>query len=151
MVYNPHHGKLEYLNYFYSISLQFTIQQPRKQRNIFVSEFFFYLKINLYATHIFQRTSIAFLHYSLCIKMNINHLAFITQNKLAACFVRCQRAYLILYLQSLILSLYLPPEVEMQKLCPLLPRPLPVHSETYVSIHSKLFLNYSDLTRLKLL
>lgn len=62
--------------------------------------------------------------------MNIIHLAFITQNKLAVCYSsNVSELILILYLQSLILSLYYPPEAEMQMLFPLLPKPLPVHSE----------------------
>ena len=124
-----------------SIPVRVTIMQSHRWLKIAVCGFSFFLKNEfvryLYATHIFQRTSLTFLHSPLCIIMNIIHLAFITKNKLAVCyFIRCQRAYSYTIPHGIILILYSPSAAERQKLCPLLPIPLPVHFETYVSIHS---------------
>jgi len=81
-----------------SIPVRVTITQSHRWLKIAVCGFSFFLKNEfvryLYATQIFQRISLAFLHSPLCIIMNIIHLAFITKNKLAVCyFIRYQRAY----------------------------------------------------------
>ena len=130
--------------------------QSHRWLKIAVCGFSFFLKNEfvryLYATHFFQRISLVFLHYLYCIIVNIIHLAFTKKiSSLSVISSDVSELILILYLHGIILILYPPPAAEMQKLCPLLPILLPVHSETYASRHLRWFPNYSDLTLLKLL